>query len=53
MSEFVTVSWDWSDEKSIQLAERRKTYLENAGYNLFRDLGGMFYGKLIYKKEDD
>jgi len=44
-----TIRVDWNDLKSIKKAERTKTKLENAGYQLISHFGGMNETVMIYK----
>lgn len=45
-----TVRVFWNDEKSIERAERGKAKLENAGWALINQFGGMNESVLIYAK---
>jgi len=52
-SRFVTVDWDDSDAKSIRDAEKKKARLENDGYSLYREVRGLFRGKMIYVRDEE
>lgn len=39
----------WNDIKSIKSAERKKSKLENLGYSLISNFGGMNETVMIYK----
>jgi len=44
----VQIHIDWSSEDSIKSAEKLKAKLENKGYTLINQFGGMFHSVLIY-----
>jgi len=47
-----TIRIDWTDEQSISAAERQKERLENEGYRLTTQAGGMFQSTLTYTRHD-
>lgn len=48
--ETITIRIFYNDLKSIKNAEKKKTKLENLGYNLISHFGGMNESVMIYKK---
>jgi len=46
--ETVTIKINWNSEMSISLAEEAKKKLENAGWTLINDVGGMVESALVY-----
>lgn len=44
----VEINVNWNSEKSIELAEQAKAKLENEGYTLINQFGGMTTGVLVY-----
>jgi len=48
IDKIVNVSVNWDNEDSIRTAEKTKAYLENKGYTLVNQFGGLFYGVLVY-----
>ena len=47
-----TIKIDWTDGQSISAAERQKERLENGGYRLTTQAGGMFQSTLTYTRHD-
>ncbi|MCK4500110.1 hypothetical protein KAU11_06395 [Candidatus Babeliales bacterium] len=47
----VKIKIDWRSLKSIELAEIQKAKLENDGWTLIDDIGGLTTSVLIYAKE--
>jgi len=45
-----TIKINWNDINSIKKAENKKTRLENSGYQLVSNFGGMNETVMIYKK---
>ena len=45
-----TIRVDWTNERSISRAERRKLKLEDQGYTLISTTGTFYYSILTYKK---
>lgn len=48
--ETIQINVNWNSEKSIDLAEKQKTMLENDGYHLINHFGGMINSVMIYAK---
>ena len=46
----VTITVNWDNIDSIRAAEKTKLSLENKGYKLVNQFGGMFHSALIYMK---
>ena len=46
----VEVKVNWENLDSIKLAENAKARLENQGYRLINQFGGLFHSVLIYGK---
>ena len=45
-----TIKIDWDSEKSIERAEREKTRLENAGWELKTTIPGIYTSELTYRR---
>ena len=48
----VIINWSMDSLKSIKQAERKKAKLENDGYTLVKEIAGLFYGRLIYERNN-
>jgi hypothetical protein len=48
--EQITIHVNWANEDSIRLAERAKLELENKGYTLINQFGGLFHSALVYRR---
>lgn len=42
------INIDWTNEESIRAAEKLKARLENKGYTLLNQFGGLFHSVMIY-----
>ena len=48
MDKTIQINVNWNSEASIKLAEKTKLKLENKGYTLINQFGGLFHSVLIY-----
>lgn len=46
----VSINVNWNSETSIEEAEKKKESLENKGYELISQFGGMRQAVMIYQK---
>lgn len=46
----VRVYVDWNSRESIKIAEKAKAALENNGYVLLNQFGGLFHTVMIYRR---
>jgi hypothetical protein len=44
----ITISINWNNLESIKQAERTKARLENKGYTLINNFGGLTHSAMIY-----
>jgi len=47
----VTINIDWNSKDSIKSAEKLKAKLENKGYTLASQSGGLFHSAMVYIKK--
>ena len=48
MNKDITINVNWNSKESIKQAEKVKRSLENKGYTLINQFGGLFHSVLIY-----
>ena len=48
----ITINVDWTNLKSIELAELQKSELENSDYILINTFGGVDQSALLYAKNE-
>ena len=49
-TETINLNVNWNSETSIKLAEKNKLALENKGYQLVNQFGGMNHSTMVYMK---